>query len=161
MTQKEQGKAVEPIPEWIINYDKAGHQSSAGKAIRFLMEQLSQAQEEIKDLQAENARLRIDLKAQVEQTKDWEDTANDRTSVLNSMDDQLQAAQAEIKRLTPTTQKGEVSKEQIPNALYKKILEFPAWLALNNYHHAYKGWDDTMRGDIFNKYLEQFKNKSK
>lgn len=33
---------VQPIPDWIINYDKAGHRSSAGKAIRFLMDRVSQ-----------------------------------------------------------------------------------------------------------------------
>lgn len=29
------------IPDWIIKYDKAGHQSSAGKAIRFLMDRIT------------------------------------------------------------------------------------------------------------------------
>jgi hypothetical protein len=33
---------AEPIPEWIIKYDQAGHQSSAGKAIRYLMKRLEQ-----------------------------------------------------------------------------------------------------------------------
>lgn len=29
------------IPEWVVKYDKAGHQSGAGKAIRLLMERIS------------------------------------------------------------------------------------------------------------------------
>ncbi len=32
------------IPDWIIKYDAAGHQSSAGKAIRFLMERIKQTE---------------------------------------------------------------------------------------------------------------------
>jgi hypothetical protein len=30
----------EPIPEWILNYDAAGYQSSAGRAIKYLLERL-------------------------------------------------------------------------------------------------------------------------
>lgn len=32
--------SLPPIPDWIIKYDQANHQSSAGKAIRFLMERI-------------------------------------------------------------------------------------------------------------------------
>jgi hypothetical protein len=30
------------IPEWIIKYDQAGHQSSAGKAIRILLSKVKE-----------------------------------------------------------------------------------------------------------------------
>lgn len=37
------------IPQWILDYDKAEHQSSAGKAIRILLQQLVEAKEAFKN----------------------------------------------------------------------------------------------------------------
>jgi hypothetical protein len=36
---------VPPIPDWIIKYDQANHQSSAGKAIRFLMQRIKELEQ--------------------------------------------------------------------------------------------------------------------
>lgn len=35
------------IPEWVVKYDQAGHQSGAGKAIRILINIIKELQEEI------------------------------------------------------------------------------------------------------------------
>jgi hypothetical protein len=37
--------SLPPIPDWIIKYDQANHQSSAGKAIRFLMERIKELEQ--------------------------------------------------------------------------------------------------------------------
>ncbi len=37
---KEKSGKAEPIPYWIIKYDAANYQSSAGKAVRYLINRL-------------------------------------------------------------------------------------------------------------------------
>lgn len=52
---------MEEIPKWVIDYNNAGYQSGAGRAVKLLMEKVEKLEAERSELVKENERLKNDL----------------------------------------------------------------------------------------------------